>query len=149
MLAQLGNRIQHALRAYTPREQKAVKTAAETFRPNPDFDCTQAITQLGVGEALVSPLEAKGVPAMVQRTLIRPPASRMGPLTPEERRKLINTSPVAGLYDETIDRESAFELLQKRAADAAKAEAGNAAARGRTGRRAGRSKWTIPGVRRR
>ena len=82
VLAQLGNRVQHALRAYTPREQKAVRTAADTFRPNPDFDCAKAITQLGVGEALVSTLEAKGVPAMVQRTLIRPPASRLGPITP-------------------------------------------------------------------
>jgi uncharacterized protein len=144
VLAQLGNRIQHALRAYTPREQKAVKTAADTFRPNPDFDCMDAITQLGVGEALVSPLEAKAVPAMVQRTLIRPPSSRMGPLTPEERRKLINTSPVAGLYDETIDRESAFEMLEKRAAEAAKAEE-VAQQREAEQEEDGRSRWTIPG----
>ncbi len=144
VLAQLGNRIQHALRAYTPREQKAVKTAAETFRPNPDFDAMQAITQLGVGEALVSPLQAKGVPAVVQRTLIRPPASRMGPLTPEERRKLINTSPVAGLYDETIDRESAFEMLEKRAADALKAEE-ETREREAEQEEEGRSRWTIPG----
>ncbi|MBU2149347.1 MAG: DUF853 domain-containing protein, partial [Alphaproteobacteria bacterium] len=144
VLAQLGNRIQHALRAYTPREQKAVKTAADTFRPNPDFDCMDAITQLGVGEALVSPLEAKAVPAMVQRTLIRPPSSRMGPLTPEERRKLINTSPVAGLYDETIDRESAFEMLEKRAAEAAKAEEA-AQQREAEQEEDGRSRWTIPG----
>ena len=115
VLAQLGNRVQHALRAYTPREQKAVKTAADTFRPNPDFDCATAITQLGTGEALVSTLEAKGVPSMVQRTLIRPPSSRLGPITPDERRKLIAESPVAGQYDQTIDRESAFEMLQKKA----------------------------------
>ncbi|MEZ5810837.1 MAG: DUF853 domain-containing protein [Rhizobiaceae bacterium] len=122
VLAQLGNRIQHALRAYTPREQKAVRTAADTFRPNPDFDCFEAITKLGVGEALVSTLEAKAVPSMVQRTLIRPPASRLGPLTEAERRKIINDSPLAGQYDETIDRESAFEILQKRAKEAVRQE---------------------------
>ncbi|MFE0013788.1 helicase HerA-like C-terminal domain-containing protein [Mesorhizobium sp. NPDC059054] len=118
VLAQLGNRVQHALRAYTPREQKAVKTAAETFRPNPDFDCAKAITQLGTGEALVSTLEEKGAPSMVQRTLIRPPSSRLGPITADERRRLIAESPVAGQYDETVDRESAFEMLQKKAAEA-------------------------------
>ncbi|EKF19815.1 helicase HerA-like C-terminal domain-containing protein [Nitratireductor pacificus] len=123
VLSQLGNRIQHALRAYTPREQKAVKTAADTFRPNPDFDCFEAITQLGVGEALVSTLEAKGVPSMVQRTLIRPPASRLGPITEAERGALLKESPVAGQYDKEIDRESAFEILQKRAEEKAKAEA--------------------------
>ncbi len=144
VLAQLGNRIQHALRAYTPREQKAVKTAADTFRPNPDFDCMQAITQLGVGEALVSPLEAKAVPAMVQRTLVRPPASRIGPLTPQERRKIIDTSPIAGQYDETIDRESAFELLQKRAEEALKAEQ-ETQNRESDEEDNGRSKWTVPG----
>jgi uncharacterized protein len=142
VLAQLGNRVQHALRAYTPREQKAVKTAADTFRPNPDFDCAKAITQLGVGEALVSTLEAKAVPSMVQRTLIRPPASRLGPITPEERRKLVAESPVSGQYDKTVDRESAFELLQKRAADALKAEE---EAQGREQEDTGRSRWTIPG----
>ncbi|HEV2503188.1 MAG TPA: DUF853 domain-containing protein [Mesorhizobium sp.] len=118
VLAQLGNRVQHALRAYTPREQKAVRTAAETFRPNPDFDCAKAITQLGTGEALVSTLEEKGAPSIVQRTLIRPPSSRLGPITADERRRLIAESPVAGQYDETIDRESAFEMLQKKAAEA-------------------------------
>lgn len=122
VLSQLGNRIQHALRAYTPREQKAVKTAAETFRPNPDFDCFEAITQLGVGEALVSTLETKGIPSIVQRTLIRPPSSRLGPLNDGERRKTMTVSPVAGLYDEDVDRNSAFEILRKRAEDAAKAE---------------------------
>ena len=121
ILAQLGNRVQHALRAYTPREQKAVRTAADTFRPNPDFDCAKAITQLGVGEALVSTLEEKGVPSMVQRTLIRPPASRLGPITPQERQQVMAQSPVAGQYDKTIDRESAFELLQKKAAESASA----------------------------
>ncbi|PWK75780.1 helicase HerA-like C-terminal domain-containing protein [Aminobacter sp. AP02] len=139
VLAQLGNRVQHALRAYTPREQKAVKTAADTFRPNPDFDCAKAITQLGTGEALVSTLEAKGVPSMVQRTLIRPPASRLGPITPQERQKLINESPVAGQYDQTVDRESAFEMLQKKALDAQKAQ--EQAQQANTGG----GGWTIPG----
>ncbi|MEJ6781337.1 helicase HerA-like C-terminal domain-containing protein [Aminobacter sp. Piv2-1] len=139
VLAQLGNRVQHALRAYTPREQKAVKTAADTFRPNPDFNCATAITQLGTGEALVSMLEAKGVPAMVQRTLIRPPASRLGPVTADERRKLINESPVAGQYDQTVDRESAFEMLQKKAAEAQQAQ--QEAQKADTGG----GGWTIPG----
>ena len=115
VLSQLGNRIQHALRAYTPREQKAVRTAASTFRQNPDIDTETAITQLGVGEALVSTLEKKGVPSMVQQTLIRPPSSRMGPVEESERRKVVNNSPVFGIYDETVDRESAFEILKERA----------------------------------
>ncbi|MCC0030589.1 MAG: DUF853 domain-containing protein [Brucellaceae bacterium] len=122
VLSQLGNRVQHALRAYTPREEKAVKTAADTFRPNPDFDTFDAITKLGVGEALVSTLQAKGVPSMVQRTLIRPPSSRLGPLTDAERAQIVATSPVAGQYDKAIDRESAYEVLAKRAEDMAKAE---------------------------
>ncbi|MBK8458462.1 MAG: DUF853 domain-containing protein [Phyllobacteriaceae bacterium] len=117
VLAQLGNRLQHALRVYTPREQKAVRTAADTFRPNPDFDCYQAITQLGTGEALVSTLEEKGIPGMVQRTLMRPPAGRMGVITPDERRRIMATSPVAGQYDKPLDRESAYEILQKRASE--------------------------------
>lgn len=117
VLAQLGNRVQHALRAYTPREQKAVKTAAETFRQNPQFDCFEAITKLGVGEALVSTLEEKGVPSIVQRTLIRPPASRIGPLREDERQKIMQLSPLSGHYDQSVDRESAFEILQKRAAE--------------------------------
>jgi hypothetical protein len=114
--------VQHALRAYTPREQKAVRTAAETFRPNPDLDVAQVITELGVGEALVSTLEAKGIPSIVQRTLIRPPSSRLGPITDRERRAVIADSPVAHLYDETIDRVSAFEVLQRRAEEAARME---------------------------
>lgn len=138
VLAQLGNRVQHALRAYTPREQKAVRTAADTFRPNPDFDCATVITQLGTGEALVSTLEAKGVPSMVQRTLIRPPSSRLGPITPDERRKLIAESPVAGQYDQAIDRESAFEMLQKKAAEAQAAQQQSEQAGG------GGSRWTLP-----
>jgi DNA helicase HerA-like ATPase len=112
--AQLGNRVQHALRAYTPREQKAVRAAAETFRPNPDLDTSKVITELGVGEALVSLLEGNGVPSMVQRTLIRPPIGRLGPLTAAERRQIIQNSPIAGQYDTEVDRESAFEMLARR-----------------------------------
>ncbi len=115
VLAQLANRVQHALRAYTPREQKAVKVAADTFRPNPAFSTAEAITQLGIGEALVSVLEDKGVPSMVGRTLIRPPSAQVGPITPAERDSIIANSPVGGLYDTVIDRESAYEVLQKRA----------------------------------
>lgn len=117
VLAQLGNRVQHALRAYTPREEKAVRAAAETFRPNPSFSTEEAITQLGVGEALVSTLEEKGVPSIVGRTKIRPPSSHIGPLLPAERAAIMAASPVGGLYDRTIDRESAAEVLLKRNED--------------------------------
>jgi hypothetical protein len=113
VLAQLGNRVQHALRAYTPRDQKAVKAAADTFRPNPKLKTAQVITELGVGEALVSFLEDKGSPSIVERTLICPPAGRLGPVSAEERKAIINKSPVRGQYDTTIDRESAYEKLQK------------------------------------
>ncbi len=123
VLAQLANRVQHALRAYTPREQKAVRVAAETFRPNPDFSTEEVITQLGTGEALVSVLEDKGIPSIVGRTLIRPPSSRLGPILPEERRALIANSPVAGVYDTPIDRESAFEVLGRKAKEKQEAEA--------------------------
>jgi uncharacterized protein len=123
VLAQLGNRIQHALRAYTPREQKAVKTAAETFRANPGFDTEKTITELGIGEALVSVLDPKGVPTMVERTLIRPPMSRLGGIDEDERRSILKASPVKGLYDEAVDRDSAYELLAKRAAQAAEGRA--------------------------
>jgi DNA helicase HerA-like ATPase len=122
VLAQLSNRVQHALRAYTPREQKAVKVAAETFRPNPDFSTEEVITQLGTGEALVSVLEDKGVPSIVGRTLIRPPSGRIGPISPQERQAVMSTSPVGGLYDEAIDRESAFEVLARRTRDKQLAE---------------------------
>ncbi len=115
VLSQLGNRIQHALRAYTPREQKAVRVAAETFRANPNFDAAKAITELGVGEALVSTLQKKGVPSVVDRTLIRPPSSRLGPATRKERKEVIQNSLILGVYDETVDRESAFEMLKHRA----------------------------------
>ncbi len=119
VLGQLGNRVQHALRAFTPRDQRALRAAAETFRPNPDFDTKAAIRDVGVGEALVSTLEKKGVPSMVQRTLIRPPSSQLGPITANERAALMQASPVAGIYEAAVDRDSAFETLQKRAADAA------------------------------
>jgi DNA helicase HerA-like ATPase len=115
VLGQLGNRVQHALRAFTPRDQKAVKAAAETFRQNPSFDTAKTIMELGVGEALVSMLEEKGTPGMVARTLIAPPSSRVGPITPEERNSIVNASPVRGRYDSAIDRQSAFEVLRDRA----------------------------------
>jgi hypothetical protein len=116
VLAQLGNRVQHALRAFTPRDQKAVKAAAETFRPNPKLNTEQIITELGKGEALVSFLEGSGTPSMVDRTMIRPPSARIGPVTPEERKAVIANSPLKGKYDTTIDPESAYEILQKRVA---------------------------------
>ncbi|BAU47048.1 ATP-binding protein [Sulfurifustis variabilis] len=115
VLGQLGNRIQHALRAFTPRDQKAVRAAAETFRPNPGLDVSQAITELGVGEALVSLLDEAGSPAMVERALIAPPRSRIGPITTEERRRLIDSSPLRGHYERAADRESAYEILKRRA----------------------------------
>ena len=115
VLAQLGNRVQHALRAFTPRDQKAVKTAAETFRPNPALDTARVIMELGKGEALISCLDGDGTPRIVQRTLIAPPAARIGPLTPEERKAVINESPVRGKYDQALDAESAYEVLTGRA----------------------------------
>ncbi len=120
ILGQLGNRVQHALRAFTPKDQKAVKSAAETFRPNPNLDTKEVITQLGVGEALVSTLEKKGEPSIVEHTLVRPPSSRMGPATKSERKKVQNNSPVSDQYDKEIDRESAYEILQGRAEEATK-----------------------------
>lgn len=120
VLGQLGNRIQHALRAYTPRDQKAIRAAAQTFRPNPRLDTERAITELGLGEALVSLLEDKGVPGIVQRTLIRPPSSRLGPATPDERRAVIAQSPLRGRYEQAVDRMSAHEHLRERAEQAAK-----------------------------
>jgi DNA helicase HerA-like ATPase len=117
--AQLGNRVQHALRAFTPREQRSVRAAAETFRPNPKMrDVAQVIMELGTGEALVSALEGKGTPTMVERTLLRPPSGRIGPVSADERRRIIGTSPIGTKYDETIDRESASEMLAKRAQEA-------------------------------
>ena len=119
VLAQLGNRVQHALRAFTPRDQKAVAAAAQTFRPNPKLDTARVIMELGKGEALVSFLEGGGTPAMVERVMVRPPSARIGPITPEERKAIMNNSPVKGKYDATIDAESAYEMLQKRVAGTA------------------------------
>ncbi|MDQ0465365.1 DNA helicase HerA-like ATPase [Caulobacter ginsengisoli] len=120
VLGQLGNRIEHALRAYTPAEQKGLRAAADSFRPNPAFDTAEAIQALEVGEALVSVLDEKGAPTIVQRTKIRPPASRLGPVTPAERDATSQASPVRGLYDQTIDRDSAFEALTARQAQASR-----------------------------
>jgi len=128
ILGQLGNRIQHALRAFTPREQKAVRAAAQTFRANPAFDAAEAIKELGVGEALVSTLGGKGIPGVVERTLIRPPASRLGPATPAERRAIIEASLFSNRYDAAIDRVSAYEMLKERAEKAALAESSRAQA---------------------
>ena len=121
VLSQLGNRVQHALRAFTPQEQKAVKTAAQTFRANPALDTEQAISELGVGEALVSFLNEDGTPQMVQRAWVVPPHARIGPVTPEERKALMQRSVVAGVYDTPVDRESAYERLQQRAASSSAA----------------------------
>jgi DNA helicase HerA-like ATPase len=114
VLGQLGNRVQHALRAFTPRDQKAVKAAAETFRTNPELDVATEITKLEVGEALASFLDEKGTPGIVERALVCPPEGQIGPITPDERRGLMKSSIVAGVYDQTVDRESAYELLKNR-----------------------------------
>src|SRR5712671_592397 len=115
VLGQLGNRVQHALRAFTPRDQKAVKTAADTFRPNKKFSAVEAIVELGVGEALVSFLDAKGVPTPVERCFVAPPRGRIGPATDAERAVVIKASPLADKYEHTVDRESAYEVLMGRA----------------------------------
>ncbi len=122
VLGQLGNRVQHALRAFTPRDQKAVKSAAQTLRANPAFDAEAAITELGVGEALVSCLDEKGRPNVVERAFILPPASRIGPLSAEERQQAIRSSVLYGHYEETVDRESAYEILKGRIAPPAQAQ---------------------------
>jgi len=111
VLGQLGNRVQHALRAFTPLDQKAVRAAAQTFRPNPKLDTAAMLTELGVGEALVSLLDEKGQPTVVERAFIVPPRSQLGPITPAQRQQLLRTSLVAGVYDEAVDRESAYERL--------------------------------------
>jgi DNA helicase HerA-like ATPase len=125
VLAQLGNRIQHALRAYTPKEQEAVSVAAKSFRENPKLDTVKTITELGVGEVLISTLDEKGVPTVVDRAFVVPPVSQIGPISPDVRAQLISTSLVAGQYEQVIDRESAFEILSKKAQErvAAAAEA--------------------------
>jgi uncharacterized protein len=124
VLGQLGNRVQHALRAFTPRDQKAVAAAAQTFRPNPKLDTAKVIMELGKGEALVSFLEGNGTPAMVERILVRPPSARIGPVTPEERKALMDASPFKGKYDTAVDDESAYEMLQKRIAGTAATTSG-------------------------
>ncbi|MCP3471082.1 DUF853 domain-containing protein [Bradyrhizobium sp. CCGUVB1N3] len=130
VLGQLGNRVQHALRAFTPRDQKAVAAAAQTFRPNPKLDTTKVIMELGKGEALVSFLEGNGTPSMVERVMIRPPSARIGPITPEERKAIMDASPVKGKYDTAIDAESAYEILQKRIAGSAATADGSASGGG-------------------
>ena len=128
VLGQLGNRVQHALRAFTPRDEKAVKTAATTLRANPKLDVEAAITELGVGEALVSMLDEKGRPTVVERAFVVPPGCRLGPITSEERAALMGTSAVAGVYDKTVDRESAYEKLAARHDASTPAATGNGAA---------------------
>ncbi len=144
ILGQLGNRIQHALRAFTPRDQKAVRAAADTFRANPAFNAADVIMELGVGEALVSTLGGKGTPGIVERTLIRPPSSRLGPATPAERAAIIAQSMLGKRYDKSVDSHSAYEMLRERAEKAAVVEGQEAAARaaqkagkGRTSNRQG------------
>jgi DNA helicase HerA-like ATPase len=114
VIGQLGNRIQHALRAFTPKDRKAVRAAAQTFRPNPAFDTEDVIGQLGVGEALISTLDEKGVPSVVERTLMSPPRSQFGPIDDDKRRQLIDRSPLNAAYSDTVDRESAYEMLARR-----------------------------------
>ncbi len=131
VLGQLGNRVQHALRAFTPKDQKAVKTAAETFRTNPALDTAKVITELAVGEALVSVLDAKGAPTIVERAFVCPPRSRLTPLSGDERSEIIKASALFSHYAKVIDRESAYETLKARAAEV-QAQAPQAPARGRT-----------------
>jgi len=130
VLGQLGNRVQHALRAFTPRDQKAVKSVAETMRANPKIDAQKAILELGVGEALVSLLDAKGTPGITERAWIFAPGSQLGPITPDDRRRLVAESVVAGTYEKTVDRESAFERLKQRAGGGEAPPAGKATAKG-------------------
>ena len=151
VLGQLGNRVQHALRAFTPNDQKAVKAAADTFRTNPKIDVAKVITQLEVGEALVSFLDDKGTPGVVERALVLPPRSRIGPITPDERQKLIQSSVVAGVYEKVVDRESAYERLKARAdqAPAAGSSGGTGGSvAGAPAHSGGISDWipNIPGV---
>jgi DNA helicase HerA-like ATPase len=126
VLGQLGNRVQHALRAFTPRDQKAVAAAAQTFRPNPKLDTAKVITELEKGGALVSFLEGNGTPSMVERVLIRPPSARIGPITPDERKAIMDNSPVKGKYDSAVDAESAYEILQQRLSGTAATADGSA-----------------------
>jgi DNA helicase HerA-like ATPase len=145
ILGQLGNRVQHALRAFTAKDQKALRQAAETYRPNPRFETEAAIREVGVGEAVTSVLEKKGAPGVVERTLIRPPSSWLGPITAQEHQDVMARSPVAGKYDRTFDRHSAFEMLKERAdraaEEAARAEAEELRRQEEEERRAEEEKW--------
>ena len=120
ILGQLGNRVQHALRAFTAKDRKELRLAAQTYRDNPRFETEDAIREVGVGEAVTSFLQPKGVPGIVERTLVRPPSSRLGPITTALRREVIDTSPIAGKYETIKDRDSAYEILTRRAAEAAR-----------------------------
>ncbi|MDB6000480.1 MAG: ATP-binding protein, partial [Rhizobacter sp.] len=144
VLAQLGNRVQHALRAFTPRDQKAVKAAASTMRANPTLDTETVITELAVGEALVSLLDEKGRPSMAERVFVLPPASQIGPITPQQRKALIDGSLVAGVYEKTVDRDSAYEKLKGRAAASAKAGDAVAASRGTSSPKAPTGTASVP-----
>jgi DNA helicase HerA-like ATPase len=151
VLGQLGNRVQHALRAFTPRDQKAVASAASTMRANPGLDIATAISELGVGEALVSLLDEKGRPGVTQRVYVLPPGSQIGPITPEQRQSLRKESLVAGVYEEVLDRESAYEMLRGSVAGAAagaKGAAGSPGAAGAGGAAAGAPApaRTLPGL---
>jgi DNA helicase HerA-like ATPase len=149
VLGQLGNRVQHALRAFTPRDQKAVRAAATTFRANPKINIETTITELGVGEALVSFLDEKGTPKIVERAMVCPPHSKIGAITPEQRQQIIADSLVAGVYEKVVDRESAYELLQARAEQAATESpaGGKSAAQGMPSAPAAARPWyDIPGV---
>ncbi|MEG1735290.1 MAG: helicase HerA-like domain-containing protein, partial [Comamonas sp.] len=128
VLGQLGNRVQHALRAFTPRDQKAVASAASTMRPKPGLDIAAAITELAVGEALISFLDEKGRPSVTERVFVIPPGSQLGPITPEQRKALMDGSLVAGVYEKAVDRESAYEVLRSRTATATPAKPGEAPA---------------------
>jgi uncharacterized protein len=134
VLSQLGNRVQHALRAFSPRDQKAVKAAAQTFRANPKLNVEAVITEMGVGEALVSFLDEKGIPGMVERAMVCPPHSQIGPISPEQRAAIIKSSVVAGVYETVVDRESAYERLKRKVVasgtGAATAGAGSASGSG-------------------
>ncbi len=142
VLGQIGNRIQHALRGYTPKEQKAIKASASAFRPNPSFDTKSVITELGVGEALVSVLDEKGRPQVVGQTLIRPPASRLGPANDKERKAVMAESPVKGVYDELVDRKSAYEILTKKRTEARAAQEKAAAEEAKAAKKKSSSKKT-------
>jgi DNA helicase HerA-like ATPase len=131
VLGQLGNRVQHALRAFSANDRKTVKAAAETFRANPKLDVVKAITELGVGEALVSVLDAKGTPSVVERALVLPPGSRLTPLSPEERAQVVGESVLRGHYERLVDRESAYEKLKEKAAQRQTEESAGGAESGR------------------